>query len=286
MKKLLYMIMCLVPGICLAQNDFWHLDIGGGINSMKYETDSRGSVKPGVGITVRGGYRHFFDSFFGVGINVVFKTCATNCTLSFTETIDDAIDSEGEQYEHQVRYKSLKEKQIQYNVSLPVGAYFRHGVAKNLELNVGAGVWVQTTVANNYKIAAGRVETIGYYAEDNVAFDEMPQHDFYDVNDFSGNYKYKPSVGAYGEVGVERGIRDNLSLTVGLYGSYGISNCMDDHSRPVYDYKSMQYVGVLNSEIVKHKIQMAFGILVGLRFGRSGKGSGGGGRSICPAYGN
>ena len=171
-------------------------------------------------------------------------------------------------------------KQSQYNISLPLGAYYRRNIAKNLELTAGAGVWWQTTIANNYKISGGKVETVGYYAEDNITFDEMPQHDFYNVNDFSDEYQYTSSIGMYGEVGFAREIRDNVFLSLGFYGSYGLITCMRDYSAPVFDYKTLKYAGVLNSEIAKGKHQLALGVLVGLRFGLSSKG----GHSICPAY--
>ena len=287
MKKVLIIIMCMLSSLCHAQNDFLVFDIGGGINGLKYATDDRGSAKPSVGITVRGGYRHFFNKNWGAGINVVFKTCATNCTLDFVETIGDAVDSEGEKYEHRVCYKSLKEKQSQSNISLPIGVYYRRDIATNLELTAGAGVLWQTTISNKYKISDGKVETVGYYAEDNITFDEMPQHDFYNVNNFSGEYEYKNSLGAYGEVGVAREIGENVFLSLCFYGSYGLATCMEDFDEPVYDYQTMKYIGVLNSEITSKKHQIAFGVLIGLRFGLSGNGGGKGrGHAICPAYSN
>ena len=283
MKKLLLIILCLWTVLCHAQSDIVVLDLGGSISGLTYKTDTRGNATPGIGATVRVGYRHYFDKYIGIGFNAVFKTCATNCTLDFTESIGDAVDSEGEQYEHKVGYKSLKEKQSQCNISLPVGFYYRRDVAKDYELTAGVGIVAQSTISNSYKIADGKVETVGYYAEDNITFDEMPQHDFYNINDFSGEYKYHYSIGAYCELGIAREIKDNLYLSVGLYGSYGLMTCMDDFSEPVYDYKSMKYIGVLNSDIAKHKRQIAFGVLVGLRFGLLGSS---GRHSICPAYGN
>ena len=93
MKKLLLIILWLQSIICHAQSDLIVLDLGGGISGLTYKTDSRANASPGIGATVRVGYRHYFDKYMGFGINAVFKTCATNCTLDFTETIGDAVDS-------------------------------------------------------------------------------------------------------------------------------------------------------------------------------------------------
>ena len=276
--------MCAISGICHAQNDFIAIDAGGGINALSYKTDSRCSAKHGPGITVRGGYRHFFDKYMGVGINAVFKTCSTSCTLDYTEIIPDAIDSEGEQYEHRVNFSSLKEKQKQNNISLPAGFYYQRGINRSWEMTAGVGILFQWSVSNSYNIADGKVETLGYYAADNITFDAMPQHDFYSINQFSGEYKYKPSMGVYLEAGLLHPLKDNLLLSLSLYASYGLTSCMDDKSEPLYDYKTQKYNGVLNSPLATGKKQIAFGVLVGICIGRSGGGAGG--HPICPAYCN
>lgn len=266
--------------VSLAQNYFL-VDVGGGINTLIYQTDSLANRKNGLGFTFRAGYRHFFKNNFGLGINVAIKSNLTYCTLNGLIINPLAVDSEGEEYEHRTNYNSLKEKQNQINVSLPIGIYYRIKKSKN-NLIFGVGAIAQNTISNKYKTTDGTIETTGFYAEDNIIFDELPQHDFFKINSFSGKYDYKSSLGAFGEVDFLHQINKKLSLTISLYGSYGINNSTDDKTNELYNYKKLTYEGVLNSSIAKNTHQAAAGILFGICFNFNG----GKGSVSCPAYGN
>jgi outer membrane protein OmpA-like peptidoglycan-associated protein len=248
-------------------------DVGGGLHTLVYNVDGYGSKKPGAGLMVRGGYRYFFNENWGVGTELNFKTFQTTYTAKFNQTIPDAVDEEGEKYEHRTYFNSMKEKQTQMVLSLPVAIYFQQRVNTKWKVGGGIGAIAQLELSNKYKINSGDLETRGFYKRFNAELYGMEPHHFFTESDFSGDNEKRTVFGALLEGNALYRITERLSLDLGVYFTFGFGYKNDDDSRYLYDpdcmeggsYKA-QYNGALGSLVVDRALPIAIGGMAGIRY--------------------
>ncbi|MBQ1697995.1 MAG: OmpA family protein [Bacteroidales bacterium] len=258
--------------ICTAGH-YLVFDVGGGLHTLAYNVDGYGSKNLGAGLMVRGGYRYFFTENWGVGTELNFKTFQTTFNANYKQTITDAVDEEGEQYEHRTSFNSLKEKQTQTVLSLPLAVYFQQRVNKSWKVGGGIGAIAQMELTNKYKTKSGDLETRGYYDRFNVELFGMEPHHFFTKSDFSGDNEKRTTMGALLEGNALYRITERLSLDLGIYLTFGFGYKNDDDTQLLFDpdckdggnYND-KYNGALGSLVVDRALPIAIGGMAGIRY--------------------
>jgi len=249
-------------------------DVGGGLHTLAYNVDGYGSKNPGAGLMFRGGYRYFFTENWGVGTELNFKTFHTTFIANYRkpQSIFNAIDEDGNTYEHRTYFKNLKEKQSQTVLSFPIAVYFQQRIDKRWKVGGGLGVVGQVELSNKYKTKGGSLETRGYLEQFNVELYGMEHHHFFTKSDFSGDTKKHSSFGALLEGNALYRITERLSIDLGVYMTFGFGYKTDDANNQ-FDpdcmspdaYKS-KYNGALDSRVVDRATPIAIGGMAGIRY--------------------
>ena len=248
-------------------------DVGGGLHTLAYNVDGYGSKIPGAGLMFRGGYRYFFTENWGVGTELNFKTFQTGFKAKYKQIIDNAVDEEGEKFEHRTYFNNLKEKQSQMVLSLPIAVYFQQRIDRKWKVGGGLGGIVQMELTNKFKTKSGDLETRGYYDRFNVELFGMEPHHFFAKSDFSGSTKKHTSIGALLEGNALYYLSERLSLHLGVYMTFAFGYKNDNDSQYLFDPDCVQggsyqdkYNGALESRVVDRAIPIAIGGMAGIRY--------------------
>ena len=242
------------------------LDIGGGFNNLVYSLGDQGKREPGMGMTARLGYRYFFTPHWGVGINGVYKKSNTEAKINGYDEYANLTDQDGDNYSYYVRYNSLKERQKQTSIAIPVGLYFQCNMTEKWKLGFGLGVSAQFVNDESMETVKGDLSTEAYYSKDDIWFRNMENHGFYTKKDLKGSYDYKAAFGAYGELNSMYALARWVDVNFSIYGGYGLTKSTESSGKYVYDYNATRYNGALDSKITDGSHPLAIGAMAGFRF--------------------
>lgn len=180
------------------------------------------------------GYSYFFNNWCGIGTGLQFSTYGSRCHLDEDLIFYDAVDADGDSYQHHVSFNNWQETQITYLLEVPIAMQFKYkpNTSMNKAGEVGvygtAGIKLGFPIYANYKNISGDVTHTGYYPEWDVTMHDLPGR-------FSTSYFTDPVDGkissfskinfiGYAEIGtlIQVGYRTDLML--GVYANYGFNN--------------------------------------------------------------
>ena len=249
-------------------------DLGGGFNTMTFKIDKYGHKNPGPGLMGRVGYRYFFTKNWGAGVDLSFKTYMSSCNFNYINTIEGAVDQDGESYQHRTYYHYLKERQKETMFGIPVGVFYQHELDKKYKIGGGLGFIAQFINTDKFITKKGSLETRSYYPQYNLEMYDMERHYLYDKDNFKGNNNLSSSYGAFGEFDFMYVLTPRIDLNFGMYFTYGFNNIHNKTDNPQFDpdcmaadaYKNPVYNGVLNSNIVDEVHPFSIGVMAGIRY--------------------
>ena len=269
-KGLILLGLLSLPLLLQAQTYDHYLDltVGGGLHSIQF-SPKEGDFTPGTGMEVRAGYRRVIDEHWswGLGLGVSWYNAR-----SFYEDYRIACaavdDQNGEPYEYRVIFTDWKEKQHLVNLELPVAAYYQQPISTLWSFLGSAGLKFIVPVSNKYTILDGEMETKGYFKQlTNIEYENLPQHGFFKEEGFEGEASLRKfGGGVFVDAGLLRSFKHgDMSLYMGLYFNYGVTDLSKEHTSSLFDGKS--YPGVLSSNLVDGAHLIAAGLKVGITFG-------------------
>lgn len=246
------------------------LDFGGGFHNLNYSLEDKGKRTPGAGMMARLGYRYFFTPHFGAGIGVNYTSYKTTAKINCTDTYAGLKDTDGDIYNYNVVYSSIKDQQTQTTIGIPVGIYFQCNMTEKWRLGAGLGVMMQFANSNEMDVTSGNLKTTMYIPADKVTFENMENHGLHNYNsdnyNFGYDYDVKTTFGTFAEINFMYALAPWVDIDLGIYGNYGLSKATDNANAPLYNYETNKYNGALNSNITNGSHQLAIGAMVGFRF--------------------
>lgn len=267
MKTFIYIcLLFLLSGVIQAQDKggVFYLNGGGGLHTLQYDLQN-GNRDNGFGVTVNAGYDYFFNSNWGIGTGFGLRLFQSEGTLNFL-SITDEVDSDGESYKLSTDYDNWKEKQNAIFLDIPVGLSYQKEMNEKWGVLATIGAKFSFPAKATYQTAGGNIETSGYYQSTDVVLQNLPQHNFLSVTDMpDDDISFKVNTSAFLDLGVTRGIKENLDLYIGAYACYGLSNAIDSDIQPVYQVNGT-YNGMLASNQTDKVIPVSVGVKVGLRW--------------------
>ena len=269
-KGLILLGLLSLPLLLQAQTYDHYLDltVGGGLHSIQF-SPKEGDFTPGTGMEVRAAYRHVIDEHWSWGLGLGVSWYNARSFYEDYRIARPAVDDQnGEPYEYRVIFTDWKEKQHLVNLELPVAAYYQQPISTLWSFLGSAGLKFILPVSNKYTILDGEMETKGYFKQlTNIEYENLPQHGFFKEEGYEGEASLRKFGGAvFVDAGFLRSFKhSDMSLYMGLYFNYGVTDLSKEHTSSLFDGKS--YPGVLSSNLVDGAHLMAAGLKVGITFG-------------------
>jgi outer membrane protein OmpA-like peptidoglycan-associated protein len=254
--------------------------VGGGLSTLQY-TGSRS----GAGMNLHLGYRYFFHARWGVGSGMEaawYRASLTpenpfarsSETVAMGTAMSNAADN---RMTYTATLTGYSERQQALLLQIPLMAHFRHPMGERLHYWAAAGGKLGIPLSSGYSADAYKLSTQGYFAAENVVYDNLPQHGF--VKDRAqpsvsgGDFKPKAGVMLSVETGVQWKLNGGYSFYAGAYFDYGLTDVSPRAGdEPVrYSGDASPAVGSLAASpaIAGNIRNIAAGLKIGITLGKS-----------------
>ena len=250
-------------------------DFGTGLQSLLYKIDGFEN-KLGAGVKVGLGYKRLFNDHIGLLAGVQFANYNRSANAAFVQSIDNAIDEDGNNYTHRTSFNNLKERQKSGQIMIPVEFVYVTSLGEKFKFQADGGFYAGFSVGSSFRTVDGNLDTRRYYYEQDLVVDgDYPQHSLYTANEFSGSYDLKASFGGLMSLRLLYPVDDKFTLTAGFYGMMSFTSVITKSNNILYDpdcmsidaYSDTHYNGVLNSALAVKVKPFGVGMMVGFEYG-------------------
>lgn len=185
-----------------------------------------------------------------------------------------AVDSSSSAFVYNVATTNYNEKQTLHAIQIPVFVQYKTNINKGVDFNFRAGAKYFLPVKYKIDAKASYVNGSGYYPDVNLNIDNLPEHGFGGLANYSatGEYETKGIVMSMFELGFtfDMGVKNSLYAAMFLENGYG----------SIIDQKSDEsYIGYNPTSVLDRKANglysidrnaklrpVAFGITLGWNF--------------------
>lgn len=273
-KKLLLLAITLPLSLASFSQQQWYkhnldLTAGGGLQSIQFNPE-KGDQKPLLGALIDANYRFMFNKHWGIGAGVGLGFYNARSVYDNLLISQDLVhEHNDEPYQFKAQFHNWKETQRMLDFEVPVQFYYLTPINEKWNFIGDLGAKLGIPVWNKYKIKDGTLKTTGYFEKaTNIEYENLPQHGFDTYTYFSGKSDLrKIGATAFIDLGFLRHIRENRSLYLGAYFAYRFTNLATTSDDILYDGRTREYVGVMNSNFVDKAHALAAGVKIGLSFG-------------------
>lgn len=236
MKQIIITIGVCMAFVC-ARAQEWSIELDGGLQGLQYDLPGA-KVKQQLGGSLGLQYTFFFGKHFGLvtGINGGLyntKTTLNDGTILSTPQIDET----GSAFQYNVKTVNYSEKQKFIALNIPIMFQYHTSGDTQWYMNLGGKVFLPFNL--NAKATADQLALSGDYPDSNIDVDDLPQHGFGTVSNWSGktDYKLKPTVTASAATGISFKLGNGTRLYTGLYFDYGLTDMRNkDEQLSLVDY--------------------------------------------------
>lgn len=279
MKKFIVVVSLLFGFISLQAQPVFHrylhnvdFSLGGGMHSVQFDPEQGGDHRMRAGGTFNMQYRYAGWDRLSLAIGLGFTTYSGKSIYDYLQDTLSFVDPEnGETYTYKETFVDWKEVQRSLDVELPIAAYYRYPINETWGLVGGLGAKLDLPVSKKFVTkndSDGELTRTGEFESTNVEYSELPQHGFYNSNEYEGKAKMKGyGVSVFGEIGVTRPLKNNASLYMGTYFSHSVINSAEKSNDPLWNPETDKYCGVVSSKFVDKTHIMAVGIKIGYSLG-------------------
>lgn len=160
--------------------------------------------------------RHFL-----IGAGIGLGEWRNKTTNSATMVTPNAIDKDGETYEHRATLDNITEEQKICTADIPLHMIFRASPLRKLSFEARAWAGVTIPFAAKFKTTGGSISTEGYYAQYNLLLYDMPENGFYtDRGSHRGNIRLR-TLAAYAGAGAGASVRIGKESALGVEAFIG-----------------------------------------------------------------
>ena len=281
MKKILLVVSFVMACAALNAQDVvfkryinnFDFALGGGMHSVQFDPEGGGDHHMRAGGTFNMQYRYAGWDRFSVGIGLGFTNYSAKSSYDWMQDTVAFVDPEnGESYTFKTTFHNWNEVQRTINMEVPIAGYYRYPLNELWGMVFGLGVKLDVPFSKHYvtknEQSDGEMVRSGEFPSTNVEYSELPQHGFYDTEEYDGRAKMKGAgVSMFGEIGASRPLKNNRSLYLGAYFSHSLMNSLKSCDNHLYNPETKEYSGVVSSNLVDKTHLMAFGVKVGMSWG-------------------
>lgn len=210
---------------------------GFGLSTLKYDLDN-GDSKQKTGGNAGVGFNYFLSNKFS--LNTGLELSFYNSKAEMNEFSDAArsYDSEGKIFELQSVIKDYEEKQNAMFLTIPVMAQFQTKVINDHQVYAALGVKIGIPVSSKYKSNSASLETVGYYAEDDLYIDEHPAVGFgmFNGKSVEKDLDLKIAFLLAAEAGMKWSLTDKFAVYTGVFVDYGLNDIRDKKNQAFLIY--------------------------------------------------
>lgn len=250
---------------------------GGGFSGQKYKSEhSTNNIKLGGHLGIS--YNYYFTDKLGLATGLEFGLYRNKLSLENEHKYSaNILDDLGETFEYRVNTTGYKESNHFTAIAIPLILQYRIEANQNFYINGGFKFILPQKL--QVKADAEKINLSAYYQNEDLFIDDLPQHGFGVVTNWSDNLKLeqKFTVTLSLEAGMYFNIKENSRLYAGLYFDYGLTNMLkntvsSEQNKPFIEYSP---TGIENAKFndksganIQKANLLAFGINVkyALRF--------------------
>lgn len=271
-KNIIGITVCLISQAMVAQ---FYVGVQSGIGNI--QSDVKETLAGNrLGGALKLGYIHSLSNHVGIGTGFEFSQYKQEVSLnSFSGSLTSyAVDSSSSAFVYNVATTNYNEKQTLHAIQIPVFVQYKTNINKGVDFNFRAGAKYFLPVKYKIDAKASYVNGSGYYPDVNLNIDNLPEHGFGGLANYSatGEYETKGIVMSMFELGFtfDMGVKNSLYAAMFLENGYGsIIDQKSDESYIGYNPTSVldRKANGLYSIDRNAKLQpVAFGITLGWNF--------------------
>lgn len=241
-KFLLTTALALFTTLLFAQNadstllrHSFRIDMGGGLNIPPQLSNA--TTSPTFGYKLSLSYDFWILPNWGIGSGASFSSWRSRSTNSNDFTTLNAIDKDGESYQHHTTLSSITERQSITSLDIPFRISFRTTPTRPFRLEANAWAGLAITTSTKFKVTGGSISTQGFYPQYNLTLYDMPVNGFYTISPrYDGDLTLRhTSLSAGAEVGISRALTPSVAIGVSSYVRHSFSNLRNSADRPQFD---------------------------------------------------
>lgn len=217
-------------------SNYFGFNVGGGMNTLMY-SPADGTWNPKLGFLGELKYMHFFGKHFGMGIGAQFNYVRSGASYDWTENLDNAISlthpANNLTYFPHVGFNDWQETQTTMMVSIPVELYWRAPMGERWFFLLGLGAQLDLPLKSEFVADEGDFSVSGFFPATNVEYRNLPDYGFDTYKaDESGDIENLKQMGVslIADLGFNYAMSNHWGLYFGIYGSYGLTNLIDEAS--------------------------------------------------------
>jgi hypothetical protein len=213
----------------------------GGYSPINFALDSRGSKSGSMGGGAGLGYTFNINSSLGIVTGVEMTMYGAEISFdNVSGEYDEGKDKQQLQFSYSLN--GYEEKQSITVFSIPVMAQYSLPLGSgSTKFYASGGFKLGFPIVAKADIKPGTAKTSGYYAHENITYENLPQHGF--VTDLVlQNVKQDLKPGFSAALALEAGARfsltDKIDLYTGAYLDYGLNSIQKTNDRHLLEYDS------------------------------------------------
>ncbi|GHV66314.1 hypothetical protein FACS1894199_09460 [Bacteroidia bacterium] len=212
------------------------LHLGGGLSTLKF-SPNLGTYQWGGGFHFGAGYTYFFTPNWGISTGLSGALFNSKYTLS---TFTDEYDSEdmAGPFKFRDTLSAYSETQRAFLLNIPLTAHFEKGI-----FYAALGAKIGIPLYANYKNRANYLRALCVVPENDVIGEDVDADKYKDIGfgkfahvNNKGDLKLKPAFFLSAEAGVKQPLTENISLYVGAYLDYGLTNMLNGGSEKLVTF--------------------------------------------------
>lgn len=241
-KFLLTTALALLSSLSLAQSTdtttlrhSFRIDMGGGLDIPPQISNA--TTSPTFGYKLSLSYDFWFLPNLGVGSGAYLSSWRSRTTNSDDFITPNAIDKDGESYQHHTTLSSITERQSITSLDIPLRISFRTTPTRPFTFEANAWAGLAITTSAKFKVTGGSISTQGFYPQYNLTLYDMPVNGFYTISPRpDGNLSLRHTgLSAGAEVGVSHALTPSVAIGVSTYIRHSFSNLRNSADRPQFD---------------------------------------------------
>ncbi len=254
---------------------------GGGLNIPAKADGAQSGHLPGWRIGATYDYR--LNAHWAVGTGAELSSWRMETTNSAWWSTPNAVDKDGEAYEHRTYLDNIAERQKLLLLDIPLRLSFQTLTSRPLRLEASAWVGLSVTARSRFATRGGSIRTEGFYPQYNALLYDMPINGFYTSHDRHDGHidMRKCALAAGAAVGVARNISPSVSIGLSVYARHTLTNLNRVSDKRQYDpdcmradgYTDMRYNSIFETPALHSARPTQFGAAatVKLTLGRKGR---------------
>lgn len=260
------LITALLPMLSIAQ---FSVAVNAGLAGLRYKIqDGKSKIKPSIGLDL--GFTRTFTKHWGFVTGMGIMQYNTDASMTNgSQSSEMQVDDMGDGFRYTVKTTGYKETQRFTAVSIPLMLQYRTAKPEKTQWFFNAGAKLILPFDTKIKAEAQQIDMSGYYPDVNLEINNLPQHGFGSVFNWSSqsNYTLKPEIAIAAVTGLSFNLKNGYRLSLGVYADYGMTGMKKITDQPLVTYSApLTSATVANSVLATNNAGFVRSFATGIQF--------------------